>query len=231
MNFFEIVVSSFELIFAFDKTLYEIIILSFRVSGIALIFSSIFAIILSFILIFKSFYFKNTIIVILNSLMGIPPVLVGLVVFLLFAKDGPFGVFEILFTPYAMIIAQFIIIFPIIASLSYELFLKIWNEYRDHFRSLNIPFKGRVSIILRNSLQILFTIIMTGFGRAISEVGAIMIVGGNIENYTRSMTTAISLETRKGNFDYAIALGIFLILLTILINVFVYLIKVSKKNR
>ena len=163
--------------------------------------------------------------------MGIPPVLVGLVVFLLFAKDGPFGVFEILFTPYAMIIAQFIIIFPIIASLSYELFLKIWNEYRDHFRSLNIPFKGRVSIILRNSLQILFTIIMTGFGRAISEVGAIMIVGGNIENYTRSMTTAISLETRKGNFDYAIALGIFLILLTILINVFVYLIKVSKKNR
>ena len=229
MNFFETTLNSLILIFTFDLNLYHIIFLSLTVSLSALIISSTIALIVGYILAVSNFYFKSSIIVILNAFMGIPPVVVGLIVYFLFAREGPFGILQILYTPYAMIIAQSIIIFPIVSSLSYEIFSLNWKQYRDHFRAFNIPLIGILLIIFRQSYFIILTVLLSAFGRAISEVGAVMIVGGNIENYTRIMTTAISLETRMGNLDYAMALGIILILLTVLINGFVYIINLRRR--
>ena len=175
------------------------------------------------------FYLKNILIIIFNSLMGIPPVVVGLIVYFLLARGGPFGVLQLLYTPSAMIIAQSIIIFPIVVSLSHEIFSQHWLQFRDHFRSFNIPLIGTMLTLIRHSYVVLITILLTGFGRAISEVGAVMIVGGNIEHYTRVMTAAITLETRMGNLEYALALGIVLILLTMLINSIVYLFNIKHR--
>jgi len=222
MNILEIFINSVKLILVFDPLLIEIITLSLRVSFLALIISSFFAIIIGYILALRKFIFKNILIIAFNSLMGIPPVVVGLIVYFLLARGGPLGVLQLLYTPSAMIIAQSIIIFPIVVSLSHEIFSQQWKQFKDHFRSLNISFIGTMLTLIRHSYVILITILMSGFGRAISEVGAVMIVGGNIEHYTRVMTTAITLETRMGNLEYAMSLGIVLILLTMLINSIVY---------
>ena len=230
MNFFEIMLNSIKLILSLDFKLYEIIILSLSISLISLGIASPLGIITGFFLSIKKFYFKSIIIIILNALMGIPPVVVGLIVYFLFARNGPLGVFELLYTPYAMIVAQSIIIYPIVASLSHELFTYNWNRFKDHFRSFNIPIVGVAFILIRHSYFIILTIIMSGFGRAVSEVGAVMIVGGNIENYTRVMTTAITLQTRMGNLDYAMALGIVLILITVFINGLVYIVNMKRNN-
>ena len=230
MNFFEITLNSFKLIFNFDKELYNIIFLSLEVSISALFISSILALFTSYVLAVNNFYFKKFIIILLNALMGIPPVVVGLIVYFLLARGGPLGILEMLYTHYAMIIAQCIIIFPIVCSLSFEIFDKNLKEYRDHFRAYNIPSIGVLIIIFRQNYFIIITILLSAFGRAISEVGAVMIVGGNIENYTRVMTTAITLETRMGKLDHAMALGIVLILLTVLINGFVHSIKIKNGN-
>ena len=133
------------------------------------------------------------------------------------------GILQLLYTPSAMIIAHTIIIFPIIASLSHEIFSKNWFEFKDQIRSLNIPFWGSVKLLINHSYFLLITTLLSAFGRAISEVGAVMIVGGNIDHYTRVMTTAISLETRMGNLEYAMALGLVLISITIIIYSLVYL--------
>jgi tungstate transport system permease protein len=227
MNILEIFVRSVKLILTFDPLLFEIIILSLKVSFSALITSSFLALIIGYILALKKFFLKNILIIIFNSLMGIPPVVVGLIVYFLLARGGPLGVLQLLYTPGAMIIAQSIIIFPIVVSLSYEIFSQQWLQYRDHFRAFNIPLIGTMLTLIRHSYVVLITILLTGFGRAISEVGAVMIVGGNIEHYTRVMTTAITLETRMGNLEYAMALGIVLILLTMLINSIVYLFNIK----
>ena len=229
MNILEIFVRSVKLILTFDPLLFEIIILSLKVSFSALITSSFFALIIGYILALKKFFLKNILIIIFNSLMGIPPVVVGLIVYFLLARGGPLGVLQLLYTPGAMIIAQSIIIFPIVVSLSYEIFSQQWLQYRDHFRAFNIPLIGTMLTLIRHSYVVLITILLTGFGRAISEVGAVMIVGGNIEHYTRVMTTAITLETRMGNLEYAMALGIVLILLTMLINSIVYLFNIKHR--
>jgi len=227
MNILEVFANSVKLILTLDPLLFEIIILSLKVSFSALIISSFFAIIIGYFLALKKFYLKNILIVIFNSLMGIPPVVVGLIVYFLLARGGPLGVLQLLYTPSAMIIAQSIIIFPIVVSLSYEIFSQQWLQFRDHFRAFNIPLIGIMLTLIRHSYVVLVTILLTGFGRAISEVGAVMIVGGNIEHYTRMMTTAITLETRMGNLEYAMALGIVLILLTMFINSIVYLFNIK----
>jgi len=229
MNFLEIFFSSIKLILTLDPLLFEIIILSLKVSLTALIVSSFFAVIIGYLLALKKFYFKNILIVVFNSLMGIPPVVVGLIVYFLLARGGPLGVLQLLYTPSAMIIAQSIIIFPIVVSLSHEIFSQQWLQFRDHFRAFNIPLIGTMLTLIRHSYIVLITILLTGLGRAISEVGAVMIVGGNIEHYTRVMTTAITLETRMGNLEYAMALGIVLILLTMLINSIVYLFNIKHR--
>ena len=223
MNILEIFINSILLIISLDKELWDIILLSLFVSFTALIFASIFGFLAGYIFALHDFYLKKFLLVILNSLMGIPPVVVGLIVYFILASGGPLGVLQLLYSPTAMIIAQTIIIFPIVASLSHEIFLKNWLEFKDQIRSLNIPFLGAVKILITHSYFLLITTLLSAFGRAISEVGAVMIVGGNIDHYTRVMTTAISLETRMGNLEYAMALGLILITLTILIYSFVYL--------
>lgn len=229
MSFLEIAFSSLKLIFGFDPNLYNIIFLSIAVSFSSLIISSVIALYIGYILAINNFYFKNIIIILLNAFMGIPPVVVGLIVYFLLARGGPFGILELLYTPYAMVIAQVIIIFPIVCSLSYEVFYHNWKQYEDHFKAFNIPYKGIFFIIFRKSFFVIITILLTGFGRAISEVGAVMVVGGNIEHFTRVMTTAITLQTRMGNLDYAMALGLVLIFLTIVINSFVYIMNINKR--
>ena len=161
--------------------------------------------------------------------MGIPPVVVGLIVYFIFASGGPLGIFELLYSPTAMIIAQIIIIFPIVASISHEIFFKNWHEFKDEFRSLNMPYFGIAKILIGHSYSLIITALLSAYGRAISEVGAVMIVGGNIDHYTRVMTTAISLETRMGNLEYAMALGIVLIFLTMIIYSLVYMFNLRKR--
>ena len=229
MNIIEIILNAIKLIISADRLLYEVIFLSLKVSLIALLISSIIAIIIGYILALKNFYFKNILLVFINSLMGIPPVVVGLLVYFIFAYGGPLGTLELLYTPTAMIIAQIIIIFPIVTSLSHEIFSQNWKQYKDQFRSLNIPFFGIIKILTLHSYFLLLTVLLSAFGRAISEVGAVMIVGGNIDHFTRVMTTAISLETRMGNLEYAMALGIVLILLTMIIYSLVYLFNLKRR--
>ena len=228
MNILEIFINSILLIVSLDTELWDIIILSLFVSFTALIIASILGFLIGYFFALYNFHFKRIILVILNSLMGIPPVVVGLIVYFIFASGGPLGVFQLLYTPSAMIVAQTIIIFPIVASLSHEIFLKNWQEFRDQIRSLNIPFFGSFKILIKHSYFLLITTLLSAFGRAISEVGAVMIVGGNIDHYTRVMTTAISLETRMGNLEYAMALGLVLISLTIIIYSVVYLLNNTK---
>ena len=228
MNIIEIFTKSLALIFSLDKDLWEIILLSLYVSITALIFASIFGLLIGYLLAIKNFFLKNFILIILNSLMGIPPVVVGLIVYFMFASGGPLGVLQLLYSPTAMIIAQIIIIFPIVTSLSHEIFDQNWREYKDQLRSINMTFFGVLFIISKHSYFLVITALLSAFGRAISEVGAVMIVGGNINHFTRVMTTAISLETRMGNLEYAMALGIVLILLTVLIYSLVYILNKRK---
>ncbi len=223
MNILEIFTNSILLIITLDNELWDIILLSLFVSFTALIIASLLGFIVGYYFAINNFYFKKIILIIINSLMGIPPVVVGLIVYFIFASGGPLGILQLLYTPSAMIIAQTIIIFPIIASLSHEIFSKNWFEFKDQIRSLNIPFWGSVKLLFNHSYFLLITTLLSAFGRAISEVGAVMIVGGNIDHYTRVMTTAISLETRMGNLEYAMALGLVLISITIIIYSLVYL--------
>ena len=229
MNIIEIILNALKLIILIDPILYEIIYLSLKVSLIALILSSFIGIIIGYILALKNFYFKNFFLILINSFMGIPPVVVGLIVYFFIAYGGPLGIFKLLYTPTAMIIAQMIIIFPIVASLSHEIFNQNWLKYKDQIRSLNMPFIGTLKLLIFHSYFLLITVLLSAFGRAISEVGAVMIVGGNIDHYTRVMTTAISLETRMGNLEYAMALGIVLIFLTMIIYSLVYMFNLRKR--
>ena len=228
MNILDIFLNSLLLIITFNNDLWEIIILSLYVSFIALIIGSVLGILFGYYLALKDFIFKNIILIVINSLMGIPPVVVGLIVYFIFASGGPLGIFELLYSPTAMIIAQIIIIFPIVASISHEIFFKNWHEFKDEFRSLNMPYFGIAKILIGHSYSLIITALLSAYGRAISEVGAVMIVGGNIDHYTRVMTTAISLETRMGNLEYAMALGLVLISITFFIYSFVYIL--NKKN-
>ena len=229
MNILEIILNALKLIILIDPILYEIIYLSLKVSLIALILSSFIGIIIGYILALKNFYFKNFFLILINSFMGIPPVVVGLIVYFFIAYGGPLGIFKLLYTPTAMIIAQMIIIFPIVASLAHEIFNQNWLKYKDQIRSLNMPFIGTLKLLIFHSYFLLITVLLSAFGRAISEVGAVMIVGGNIDHYTRVMTTAISLETRMGNLEYAMALGIVLIFLTMIIYSLVYMFNLRKR--
>ncbi len=230
MNILEIFTNSILLIITLDNELWDIILLSLFVSFTALIIASLLGFIVGYYFAIYNFYFKKIILIIINSLMGIPPVVVGLIVYFIFASGGPLGILQLLYTPSAMIIAQTIIIFPIIASLSHEIFSKNWFEFKDQIRSLNIPFWGSVKLLFNHSYFLLITTLLSAFGRAISEVGAVMIVGGNIDHYTRVMTTAISLETRMGNLEYAMALGLVLISITIIIYSLVYLLN-NRSNK
>ena len=157
-------------------------------------------------------------IVTLNAMMGLPPVVVGLAVFLALSRSGPLGEWGLLFTPQAMVIAQTILVAPIIAALTRQTIEDLWVEYRDELAAMNIGPAGRVMTLVWDARFSLVTALLAGFGRAAAEVGAIIIVGGNIDGFTRTMTTAIALETSKGDLPLAIGLGMVLISIVILIN-------------
>jgi len=210
------------LIVSLDRDLMEIIALSLRVTLTAVLIASAIGLPLGAWLVVKRFRFRRATIAVLNALMGLPPVVVGLFVYILLSRSGPFGVFGLLFTPTAMIIAQVLIITPLIASISHQTIRDLWAEYHDLLISLHATRRQRIAALLWDGRRALLTATLAGFGRAIGEVGAIMIVGGNIDHSTRVLTTAIALETGKGNFALALGLGLVLITLAILVNIFIH---------
>lgn len=210
------------LIVTFDADLIEISLRSLRVTLTALAIASAIGLPLGCWLAVRRFRFRRFVIATLNALMGLPPVVVGLIVYLMLSRAGPFGVFGLLFTPTAMIIAQVIILTPLIASIAHQAIRELWAQYHDLLISLNTTRWQRIATLLWDGRRALLTASLAGFGRGIGEVGAIMIVGGNIDNATRVLTTAISLETGKGNFSLALALGFVLIGLAVLVNLLIH---------
>ena len=201
-----------------DADLVEISLRSLRVTLSALSISCLIALPLAAVLAVQRFRFRRLVISILNALMGLPPVVVGLIVYIVLSRSGPFGVLSLLFTTHAMVIAQVIIITPLIASVAHQSLRELWSEYHDLLISLNTSKWQRIKTLLWDGRRALMTASLAGFGRAIGEVGAIMIVGGNIDHATRVLTTAISLETSKGDFALALALGFVLITLALAVN-------------
>lgn len=213
------IVQAFILIYTFDSDLIEISLRSLQVTLSALAISCVIALPLAAVLTIRRFKFRRFIIALLNALMGLPPVVVGLLVYIILSRSGPFGVLDLLYTTTAMIIAQTIIITPLITSIAHQSLRELWSEYHDLLISMNTTHWQRIKTLLWDARRALLTASLAGFGRAIGEVGAIMIVGGNIDNATRVLTTAIALETSKGDFALALALGFVLILITIALNI------------
>ncbi len=209
---------AFELVLAADADLLEIIGLSLRVSLTAVAVSCALGLPLGALVAMARFPGRQVLIVLLNALMGLPPVVVGLLVYLMLSNAGPLGWLELLYTPTAMIVAQSILVTPIVAALSREVLEQLHDEYAEQFRSLCLPAHTAVAALLWDARYSLLTVALAGFGRAIAEVGAVIIVGGNINHLTRVMTTAIALETSKGDLALALALGIVLIGLALAVN-------------
>ncbi len=222
---------AFRLMTSFDSSLMEIVGLSIKVSFIAITFSCVFGFFIGAALSVLNFKGKRAIVIVINALMGLPPVVVGLVVYMLLSRAGPLGILGLLYTPTAMIIAQIILITPLVAALSLHALEELHLEYDEFFRSLKMTTFEKIGTLLWEGRFALITVGLAGFGRAISEVGAVMIVGGNINHLTRIMTTAIALETSKGTLALALALGIILIVFSISINAGVMMFRTSAKDR
>ena len=206
------------MIVTLDSGLMEIVALSLRVSLSAVVIASLVALPLGALIALQPFPGRRGVVVLLNALMGLPPVVVGLMVYLLLSRAGPLGPAGLLFTPTAMVIAQSIIVFPIIAALSRQTIADLHEEYDEHLRSLGSSPWQSVMTLLWDGRYRLLTGVMAGFGRAIAEVGAVLIVGGNILHSTRVMTTTIALETSKGNLALALGLGFILVILALGVN-------------
>ncbi len=214
--------TAFELLIARDPDLVEIVILSLKVNGIAVLVSGILGLCIGALLAVYRFKGRAFCLVFVNALMGLPPVVVGLIVYMMISNTGPLGVLGLLYTPTAMVIAQTILITPIIAALSRQILETIYVEYREQLFSLGVKKWQMAKTLLWDGRYALSTVVLAGFGRATAEVGAVMIVGGNINHLTRIMTTAIALETSKGYLSLALALGIILIIISFVINGLVY---------
>jgi tungstate transport system permease protein len=210
--------SAFQLVLGADPALTAIVGLSLAVSLAAVGFATLIGLPVGAAVALLRFPGREAAIVILNALMGLPPVVVGLAVYLLLSRSGPLGDYGLLFTPQAMVIAQTILVAPIIAALARQTIEDLWVEYRDELAALNVGPLRRVTTLIWDARFSLITALLAGFGRAAAEVGAIIIVGGNIEGFTRTMTTAIALETSKGDLPLAIGLGLVLIAIVITIN-------------
>nr|VFJ89490.1 MAG: tungstate transport system permease protein [Candidatus Kentron sp. LFY]VFK01595.1 MAG: tungstate transport system permease protein [Candidatus Kentron sp. LFY]VFK14721.1 MAG: tungstate transport system permease protein [Candidatus Kentron sp. LFY] len=208
-----------------DSDLGEIIATSMGVSLTAVLLASLIGLPLGAIVALSNFPGRKAMVVSLNALMGLPPVVVGLVVYLSLSRMGPLGTLGLLFTPTAMIIAQWVLVTPIIAALTRQIVADLWEEYGEQLRSLGTNQRTAVSTLLWEGRFSLLTAILAGFGRAIAEVGAVMIVGGNIDHVTRVMTTTISLETSKGNLPLALGLGIVLITISLVVNAGVFMVR------
>ena len=202
-----------------DPQLIEIIGLSLKVTLTAVAIATLIGFALGGVLAVYRFPGRSAVAALLNALMGLPPVVAGLIVYLLLSNAGPLGVLKLLYTPEAMIIAQVILVMPIVAALTRQTCEDLLEEYRDQLRSLGASSAEVVTTLLWDGRYRLITAVLAGFGRAIAEVGAVMIVGGNIDHVTRTMTTAIALETSKGNIALALALGMILLAIALVVNV------------
>jgi tungstate transport system permease protein len=219
------------LIAGFDAKLVEIVLLSLRISLVAVAIACVIGLPLGAAIAVNRFAGRHALIVLLNALMGLPPVVVGLVVYLLLSRAGPLGQLGILFTPSAMIVAQTILILPIVAALSRQVIEDAWQEYQEQLRSLDAGPLTSALTLLWDTRFPLVTIVLAGFGRAAAEVGAVMIVGGNIDGVTRVMTTAIALETSKGDLPLALGLGIVLLALILMLNAAAFWVKEAAQRR
>ncbi len=214
--------SAWQLILNGDTALYAIVRLSLAVSLSAVALAAVIGMPLGALLALTRFPGRSVLVVLLNAMMGLPPVVVGLAVYLLLSRSGPLGAFGILFTPAAMVMVQTVLIVPIIAALTRQTVEDLWVEYRDELAAMDVGPVGRMTTLLWDARFSLLTALLAGFGRAAAEVGAVMIVGGNIDGFTRTMTTAIALETSKGNLPLAMGLGLILVAIVIAINAAVW---------
>lgn len=210
--------SPFQLILAADPALLGIVRLSLIVSLCAVLFAALIGVPFGAMVALTRFRGREAVIVALNALMGLPPVVVGLLVYLLLSRAGPLGSWGLLFTPQAMVVAQTILILPIIAALTRQTIEDVWVEYRDELAAMDVGPLRRILAVVWDARFSLVTALLAGFGRAAAEVGAVMIVGGNIDGFTRTMTTSIALETSKGDLPLALALGLVLIAVVLLVN-------------
>ena len=211
--------SALHLILTADPALVAIVSLSLLISFSATLLAALVGLPLGALIALTRFRGREAVIVTLNALMGLPPVVVGLAIYLALSRSGPLGAWGLLFTPAAMVIAQTILVTPIIAALARQTIEDLWVEYRDELAAMNVGPLRRIATLIWDARFSLVTALLAGFGRAAAEVGAIIIVGGNIEHFTRTMTTTIALETSKGNLPLAMGLGLILICLIILINI------------
>ena len=210
--------SAWQLILNGDAALFAIVRLSLLVSLSATIGAAAIGLPFGALVALTRFPGRDLVIVVMNALMGLPPGVVGLAVYLLLSRSGPLGAWGLLFTPTAMVIAQTILIAPIIAALARQTIEDLWVEYRDELAAMNVgPFR-RITTLLWDARFSLLTALLAGFGRAAAEVGAVIIVGGNIDGFTRTMTTAIALETSKGDLPLAVGLGMVLIVIVVVVN-------------
>ena len=213
--------TAFNLIITFNEDLFEIIGLSLRVTMSALLIAVLISIPFGAFLVFYKNKLQSFVVLLSNTLMGMPPVVLGLLIYTLVSKQGIFGFLDILYTPSAMILAQTLLIIPIVVSLTYEEIYKKNKEFDLFLSSLNLTKLEKLTTLIYECRYALVTVALTGFGRASAEVGAVMIVGGNINHFTRVMTTAIAFETSKGSIELAVALGLILILISLIITLLI----------
>jgi len=214
----DVQISAVQMVLSGDPALLAIVRLSLLVSLSAVLFSALIGVPAGALIALTRFPGREAAIVVLNALMGLPPVVVGLAVYLLLSRSGPLGEWGLLFTPTAMVIAQTVLVTPIIAALARQTIEDLWLEYHDELAAMDVGPLRRVATLIWDARFSLVTALLAGFGRAESEVGAIIIVGGNIDGFTRTMTTAIALETSQGDLPLAIGLGMVLIAIVVAIN-------------
>jgi len=214
---------AFQLIVSLDRELLQIVLLSLYVSGVAITAASVAGVVCAYALSVRDFPLKGGVVNILNTFMGLPPVVVGLFLYLMLSRRGPLGFMGLLYTPSAMILAQTVLAFPIIAAMSYSSITSVRRNIRLAALGLGATEVQASMAVVKDARYGIISSVMAGLGRVMAEVGAVLIVGGNIAGYTRVMTTTIALEYDKGNFDLAIALGIILLLISLVINSALYL--------
>jgi tungstate transport system permease protein len=222
---------AFGLIADGDPALARIVGLSLRVSLTAVAVAALVGLPLGALLAVARFPGRQALVVALNALMGLPPVVAGLLIYLLLSRSGPLGGLGLLFTPTAMVIAQAVLIAPILAALTRQALEALWEEYADQLRSFGAGAARAVPTLLWDGRFALLTVLLAGFGRASAEVGAVMVVGGNIEGFTRVMTTAIALETSKGDLPLALALGVVLMAIVLAVNALAQALRATAARR
>ena len=225
LSFADIIVDAFNIIFDINEYYLNIVLTSLYVSIMATFLTALIFIPLSAIIAMNNFIFKKILMIIINSLLALPPVVIGLCLYIIFSRIGIFGEYDLLYTSSIMIIAQIILIIPIIMSLTIENTHNTYIEYRDYLASIHSTKFSSMITILWESRGYLIMNVLVSFGRLLSEVGAVIIVGGNIENLTRTMTTGIVLETSKGELSIALSLGITLLMISLALNILIYFLR------